>query len=233
MQEKEYQGYVTIADSSNFMYRVYGWMAAALAISAITAYTVSISPTILGFVYRNPTVPLFLFIGQLALVIAISGAIHKMSATTASALFLLYAFLTGLTLSSIFLIYTSESIFSSFFVAAAMFGAMCLYGYFTKSDLSSLGSIMFMGLIGLIIAMFINMFLHSSTLGYMISIIGVFIFTALTAYDVQRIKRVAQQFAADHEMKGKVAIIGALTLYLDFLNLFLFILRLMGSRRRS
>ena len=231
MENREYRGYAPVADS-NFMYRVYGWMAFALTISAVTAYAVAISPTILKFVYYNPAVTFFLIIGQLALVVAISSSLRTgLRAGTVMALFLLYSFLTGLTLSSIFFRYTFESIYSSFFVAAAMFGAMCLYGYFTKSDLSSLGNLLFMGLIGLIISIFINMLLQSSMLEHVISVIGVFIYTALTAYDTQRIKRISEQFALDREMKGKIAIVGALTLYLDFLNLFLFILRMMNGRR--
>jgi len=231
MQNKDYQGYVPTANS-NFMYRVYGWMALALAISAVTAYTLLASPMLLGFVYSSPAVLFFLVIAQLALVVAISSSLRSgMKSGTVMALFLLYSFLTGLTLSSIFFTYTWTAIYSSFLVAALMFGIMCLYGYFTKSDLSSLGNILFMGLIGLVIAMVINMWLHSSTWSYVISIVGVILFTALTAYDTQRIKRISEQFALDNEMKGKVAIVGALTLYLDFLNLFLFILRMMNNRR--
>ena len=149
----------------------------------------------------------------------------------AAALFILYAATLGVTLSSIFLVYTYTSIFATFLVTSVMFGAMAIYGYFTKADLSSMGSYLLMALVGLIIGGLVNMFLKNQTFQYMISAVGVLIFTLLTAYDVEKIKRMSQEMLGDRETMAKISILGALMLYLDFVNLFLYLLQFMGRRR--
>jgi FtsH-binding integral membrane protein len=171
--------------------------------------------------------------GELGLVFYLSARIQKIQASTASALFIGYSVLNGLTLSVVFLAYTSSSIAGTFFITAGMFGAMAIYGLVTKRDLSGWGSFLFMGLVGIIIASIVNIFLKSSGMSWMISLIGVFIFTGLTAYDVQRIKTIGEEgiMAQGTEAIGKGAIMGALTLYLDFINLFLMLLRFFGGSR--
>lgn len=226
-----YSGPTYYAQESNLMYRVYAWMCAALAITAATAYYVSTSPAILNFIFSKPFVPIVLIIVQLGLVVALSFLIERISLATAVTLFILYSISMGLTLSAIFLVYQLTSIFATFLVTSGMFGAMAIYGYFTKADLSSMGSFLFMGLIGLIIGGLVNMFLKSASFQYVLSAIGVLVFTLLTAYDVQKIKNIMQERAADRETMGKIALIGALTLYLDFVNLFLFLLQFMGRRK--
>jgi len=204
---------------------VYGWMAGGLALTAlISALTVS-SPALLQAIFGNRMLFYALIFGELGLVVALSGAINKISAATASVLFLLYAALNGLTISAIFLAYTSESIASTFLVTAGMFGAMSMYGYVTKSDLTSWGSFCFMGLVGVLIASVVNIFLHSSMIYWISSFCGIIVFTGLTAYDTQRIKHYGA-----YGTKG--AVLGALTLYLDFINMFLMMLRLFGNNRR-
>ena len=211
---------------------VYNWMALGLFISAFTAFITTQSPFLLNLIYGNSVVIWMLLIGELGLVIGLSGAINRLSAATASGLFLLFSFLNGLTLSSILLIYTASSVFQTFLVTSLMFGAMSAYGYFTKADLTSWGRYLFMGLIGIIIASVVNIFLANSTMDWIISFIGVVIFTGLAAYDTQKIKRLGEQLiGADGEQVGKAAILGALALYLDFVNLFLMLLRFMGQRR--
>ncbi len=211
---------------------VYNWMALGLFISAITAYVTTQSEWMLNIIFGNSFMFFILIFAELGLVIAISGAINKLSASTASGLFLLYSFLNGLTLSAILLVYTASSVFQVFLITALMFGAMSAYGYFTKSDLSSWGRYLFMGLIGIIIASVVNIFLANSTMDWLISFVGVIIFTGLTAYDTQKIKRMGEELiGADGERIGKVAILGALALYLDFINLFLMLLRFFGQRR--
>ncbi len=174
-----------------------------------------------------------LIIAELGMVFFLSARISKIQATTATSLFLGYAFLNGLTLSMIFLAYTSSSIASTFFITAGMFGAMAIYGLVTKRDLSGLGSFLFMGLVGIIIASIVNIFLKSSSLYWVISLLGVFIFVGLTAYDVQKIKKIGEDGIMDQGevMVRKGAIMGALTLYLDFINLFLMLLRFFGGSR--
>ncbi len=211
---------------------VYNWMALGLFISAITAYVTTQSEWMLNIIFGNSYMFYILIFAELGLVIAISGAINKLSASTASGLFLLYSFLNGLTLSAILLVYTASSVFQVFLITALMFGAMSAYGYFTKSDLSSWGRYLFMGLIGIIIASVVNIFLANSTMDWLISFVGVIIFIGLTAYDTQKIKRMGEELiGADGERIGKVAILGALALYLDFINLFLMLLRFFGQRR--
>lgn len=224
-------GYEIDQKVSSFMAGVYGWMSCALALTAGTAYYIATTPSVFMYIYTHSIVIIGLMIFQVGLVIAISALINRMSFATALALFLVYAATLGITISSIFFVYTQGSIFSTFLTTACTFGAMSLYGYMTKADLTSVGSMSMMVLIGLVIGMVVNMFLQSERFDYVLSGIGVVIFTLLTAYDTQKIKQIARPMLADHEMVGKVTVIGALTLYLDFVNLFLFLLRFMGQRR--
>jgi FtsH-binding integral membrane protein len=204
----------------------FGWMFAGLLLTAGVAAVVQTSPALTEFAQRNI---LLLFIGQLGLVFVISGAIQRLSATLALGLFFVYAATLGLTLGLIVQYYTGASVATAFLSASAMFGAAAVYGATTKRSLAGLGGILFMGLIGLIVASVLNLFLHSSQASWIISIVGVGLFTALTAYDVQRIQ--TGDIAAASGSLEKGAVIGALRLYLDFINLFLFLLRLMGGRR--
>jgi FtsH-binding integral membrane protein len=224
-------GYEMNQKVSSFMAGVYGWMSCALALTAGTAYYVATTPSVFTYIYTHSGILVGLMLFQIGLVIAISALLNRMSFVTALALFLVYAASLGITLSSIFFVYTQGSIFSTFLTTACTFGAMSLYGYMTKADLTSMGSMSIMILIGLIIGMVVNMFLQSERFDYVLSGIGVVIFTLLTAYDTQKIKQIALPVLGDHEMAGKVTLVGALTLYLDFVNLFLFLLRFMGQRR--
>ncbi|MCF8228049.1 MAG: Bax inhibitor-1/YccA family protein [Bacteroidales bacterium] len=221
---------------STFMANVFLWMFMALAITGLTAYWVSTSTEILSMIYRPETgAPTMLgwivFLSPIGFVLLMSAGFHKLSASTLTILFLVFALILGLSLSSIFLVYTAASLTKTFFITAGMFGLMAVVGYTTKTDLTRFGSLMMMGLFGIIIAMVVNFFLNSSTLDYIISIIGVLVFTGLTAYDVQMLKKVGSGQAYDYESTRKLVIIGALRLYLDFINLFLFLLRLFGNRR--
>lgn len=216
---------------SDFMYAVYGFMAAALVITGVIAYVVGNSPAIAIGIVRNPILFFGIIIAQLALVVSISGWVQRMSFTTALALFFLYAASLGLTLSVIFLVYTAASIYQTFAVSAGMFGVMAVYGYVTRTDLTRIGSMVTMMLFGLIIAVVVNIFLKSEAFQTIISFVGVIVFTLLTAYDTQKLKMIGREAVADRETMGKIAVVGALTLYLDFVNLFLFLLRFMGKRR--
>ena len=213
------------------MRKVYTWMTLALVITGMTAWGVANSPGILSVILGNRALFWGLCIGELALVWGVSAAIHRLSLTTATLLFILYSLLNGVTMSFIFLAYTAQSIASVFFITAGTFGAMAAYGYFTKSDLSSWGKILFMALIGLIIATIVNIFLGSSMLSMIISYAGVLIFVGLTAYDTQRIKEMLSTADAADESAQKIALLGALSLYLDFINLFLYLLRIFGGSR--
>lgn len=217
---------------AEFMYRVYGWMTAALMVTAAVAYYVVSTPSLLHAVMNNGVL-ITLFIVQLALVVGLSMFLHKMSYTTAVVLFFIYAASVGFTLSVIFLVYTASSIALTFLVTALMFGSMCVYGYFTKTDLTSMGNMAGMAVWGLMLAMLLNIYFQSQTMDFIISGIGVLLFTALTAYDSQQIKQMGFQLLGDEQTVGKVSIRGALRLYLDFLNLFLFLLRFLGNRRES
>lgn len=216
---------------TNILARVYAWMCFALGITAVTAYYVASSPAFVNAIFGNPMITVVLMVAQLGLVLLLSLLINRMNFATAAGLFLVYSVTMGLTLSAIFLIYTYSSIFATFLVASGMFGAMSLYGYFTKKDLSSMGSFLFMALIGLILSGIVNMFFRSESFNYILSIIGVIVFTLLTAYDVQKIKQMAYGLYEDSESMAKASILGALMLYLDFVNLFLFLLQIMGRRR--
>ncbi|MCR4665926.1 MAG: Bax inhibitor-1/YccA family protein [Desulfovibrio sp.] len=216
---------------SVYMSKVYLWMSAGLALTAVTAWFVGTSEAVLSL-FVNPVVPIVLFVGEIGLVIALSAAIHKMSAQTATMLFLLFSLLNGLTLSVIFIAYTSASIATAFFSTAGMFLAMTIYGTVTKRDLTSLGSFLFMGLIGLIIASIVNLFLANPMMELIISCIGVLIFTLFTAYDTQKLRAFGMNAPIDdQEAVQRGAILGALTLYLDFINLFVHLLHLLGASR--
>jgi uncharacterized protein len=212
--------------------KVYGWMSAGLALTGLVAMVTASSPSLIELIFGNRLVFFGLIGAELLMVFAISGAINRISAMTATMLFLLYSALNGVTLSAIFLVYTSSSIALTFAVTAGMFGATAAYGALTKRDLTSVGSFMFMGLIGLIIASFANFWLQSEMIYWLTTYFGIFIFVGLTAYDAQKVKALAHN--ATHmgsEEVNKAATLGALRLYLDFVNLFLYLLRLFGRRR--
>ncbi len=227
-----YQPSLSITRENALVRSVYNWMMIGLGVSGLTAYFTSNSPALLQLIYGNSLVLILLIVAELGMVYAISGGVKSLSASTASTLFLLFSFINGLTLSSIFLIYTSESIATTFLITGVTFGATSLYGYVTKKDLTSWGGFLFMGLIGIIIASIVNIFLNSSMLGWAITYLGIFIFVGLTAYDTQKIRQLGQTISpADGERYGRLSLIGALMLYLDFVNLFLLLLRIFGGRR--
>ncbi|MDY6247943.1 MAG: Bax inhibitor-1/YccA family protein [Prevotella sp.] len=213
------------------MRKVYVWMAMALAITAITAYGVASSPALTSLIFGNKLIFFGLIIAELVLVFWVSARIEKLSLTKATLMFIVYSVLNGATLATIFFAYSPEIITKTFFVTAGTFGAMAVYGYFTKSDLSSWGKLLIMAVIGLIIAGVVNIFLRNSLMDFVISVIGVLIFVGLTAYDSQKIKRMLMMQADMGETAQKVALMGALSLYLDFINLFLYLLRLFGRDR--
>ncbi len=217
---------------NEFIRSVYNWMAIGLGLTGLVAFYVSNSPSMQKLIFGNQMVFLGLIIGELVLVFSISARVNKIQASTATSLFLLYAALNGATLSSVFLIYTRSSITSTFFVCAGTFAASSIYGMVTKRDLTSMGQFMFMGLIGIIIASVVNMFVHSSGMSLIVSYIGVIVFVGLTAYDTQKLRTMAlsQPAGLDSGTIRKGAIMGALALYLDFINLFLMLLRIMGNR---
>ena len=212
------------------MRKVYVWMTLALVITGFTAYTVATSPGILQLIFGNSVVLWGLIIAELVLVLGISGAINRLSLTMATLMFVLYSVINGVTLSSVFLAYTMSSVSTVFFITAGTFATMALVGYTTKTDLSSMGTILFMALIGLIIATVVNVFLKSSGLDMILSYVGVLIFVGLTAWDSQKIKVMLLQASDTGETAQKIALLGALTLYLDFINLFLYLLRIFGRR---
>lgn len=210
---------------SVYMRHVYQWMTAGLVVTGLAAYAVANTPAIRDAIFGNSFIMIALIIAEFGLVIVLSAAIHKLSASAAVGLFILYSALTGATLSSIFIAYSLTSIASAFMVTAGTFLAMSIYGTITKRDLTGLGNFLFMGLIGIIIAMLVNMFLQNSTMNLIISILGVLIFTGLTAFDTQKLRAFGQNAPLDDATAiTRGSIIGALTLYLDFLNIFLMLL---------
>jgi FtsH-binding integral membrane protein len=220
-----------IVTTGDFFRRVYNWMAFGLALTALTAVFTISSPTLANLVFGNRIVFWGLIIAEFGLVLILSAAINRLSALAATMMFLVYSALNGMTLSIIFVIYTRSSIASTFFVTAATFGAMSLYGHLTKRDLTSWGSFLTMGLFGVIIASVVNIFLKSEMVTWIVTYIGIFVFIGLTAYDTNKLKIIARQGFQDEETEKKVGILGALTLYLDFINLFLLLLRVLGGRR--
>lgn len=214
---------------SAVMKRVYFKMFLALLVTAFTALLTTQSEALLQLIYSSKYTIWFLIFAELGIVLYMTARLHKISSSTATLLFFIFAIVNGFTLSSIFFAYSPGSIAKTFFITAGTFGAMSVYGYFTERDLTKIGSFLFMALIGLIIASVVNFFAHSDTLGWVISFAGVLIFLGLTAWDTQKIKQMAS--VAPDESLGKLATIGALSLYLDFINLFLYLLRFFGDSR--
>ncbi len=226
----------TLPVAKTFLSGVFMWMFLALGITAATAWMFATTPSLISLLINPETGSMsitgwIVMLAPLGLVLWMSVGFQRMSASTMVLVFVVYSILMGASLSFIFLAYTDASIAKTFVIASAMFGLMAVVGYTTKTDLTKFGSIMFMGLIGIIIASVVNMFMRSPMMDYIISFIGVLVFTGLTAYDVQKLKRIGSQVTADSESARKMTIMGALTLYLDFINLFLFLLRLFGNRK--
>lgn len=237
MEDRNYVNYVNERDLQAslafpaLMRKVYLWMTLALVITAITAYGVATSPAAIQFILGNRIVFFGLIIAEFALVFAVGGMINKLSITTATLLFTLYSVVNGATLSIVLLAYTQESVTQVFFITAGTFAAMSAVGYLTKRDLSSVGRILFMALIGLIIATVVNIFWKNSGFMAILNYLGVLIFVGLTAYDTQKIKNMLLTAEDGGEVGQKMALLGALTLYLDFINLFLYLLRILGKAR--
>jgi len=212
-----------------FLRGVYGWMGCGLAVTALTGWLIASSPAAVQLVASNRVLLWGLLIAQLGIVVALSARVERMAASTASLLFILYAALTGITLSFVLLAYTGESVVTTFVVTAGMFGGMAAYGTTTRRSLAGFGQFLFMGLIGVVLASIVGMFWHSDGLQFVISFIGVIVFTGLAAYDAQRLRSMALSTSAGQI--GSYTIVGALALYLDFVNLFLMLLRFTGNRR--
>jgi hypothetical protein len=213
------------------MRKVYLWMTMALVLTGFTAYYVAHNETLLMAIFTNQILFWGLLIAELGLVIGLSAAINKLSLTVATLMFVLYSVINGATMSFIFLAYTASSITNVFFITAGTFAAMALFGYFTKTDLTSMGKILMMVLIGVIIATVVNIFTKSEGLAVILNYVGVLVFVGLTAYDSQKIKQMMLMAPDAGEGSQKIALLGALSLYLDFINLFLYLLRILGSRR--
>ncbi len=212
------------------MQKVYLWMTFALIISGLSAWYVASSPTLLQAIFGNQALFFGLIILELVLVIGVSAGINRLSPTAATLLFIFYSIVNGITLASIFVVYTMSSIASVFFITAGTFAAMAVVGYTTKKDLSGWGRYLLMALIGLIIATVVNIFLKSEGMYMLLNYVGVLIFVALTAYDTQAIKRMMMEADGNEEIMQKIGIIGALTLYLDFINIFIKLLAIFGNR---
>ena len=225
-----YETSATVAAQSSLIKNVYIWMCGALAITGLTAYYIGTSYDLLSYIYGSKIIFWGLIIAEFALVIGINASINKISALTATLLFILYSVINGATLASIFAVYSMTAIAKTFFITAGTFGAMAIYGSVTKNDLSKISNILFMALIGLIIAGIVNIFLKSSTMDLIVSGIGVLVFVGLTAWDAQKIKAMLYG-VEDNETTQKIAVLGALSLYLDFVNLFLYLLRFFGGGR--
>ncbi|MFH1137081.1 MAG: Bax inhibitor-1/YccA family protein [Pseudomonadota bacterium] len=230
-QPYQYAGSRAITAEGEFIRRVYNWMLTGLALTGGVAYFTASSETIMNLILGNQLIMLLLIGAELAMVFLLVGRIQRMSASTATTMFVVYSILNGLTLSVIFLAYTRSSLAAAFFTTAGTFGAMSFYGYTTKRDLTSMGGFLFMGLIGIVIASVVNIFLHSAMLEWMVTYIGVLVFVGLTAYDTQKIKAMSRGGFDGEAMESKAAIMGALALYLDFINLFLMLLRIFGGSR--
>lgn len=220
-------------ESVNALFRkVYQFMAMGLILTALAAYMTASSPFMISLLYSSRAPMIIIAVAEIGLVLWLSAGINKLSASSARNIFFVYSILNGLLCSSVLLVYTGESISKAFLSTAGMFGAMSIYGLYTNRDLTSMGSFLRMGLFGLIIAMVINLFMRSSAMELYISIFGIIIFLGLTAYDTAKIKAIANNSGSfDYDMTGKIAVIGALSLYLDFINLFLYLVRLFGKHR--
>jgi FtsH-binding integral membrane protein len=221
--------------AQSFLANVFTYMSAALAITGIVAYWFGSDDSLISLMYSAEGgmnfFGYFVLFAPLGLVLLMSSRFQKLSSVALVILFILFSVLMGMSMSSIFIIYTGSSIFTTFFITAGTFSVMAILGYTTKTDLTKFGSILMMGLIGLVIAMVVNLFMKSEMVGYIISGIGVLIFTGLTAYDVQKLKRIGSGVEYGTDETNKLAIMGALNLYLDFINLFLFLLRFTGNRK--
>lgn len=235
MQNNQYSPYYSQeaiqAEQARYMTKVFGWMSAALIVTGIVAFLVAITPVLAETILGNRILFYVMLGAEFGVVWWLSSRVATMSATAATVWFFLYSILNGITLSVIFFIFTADSIFYVFMIAASMFMAMAAYGYYTKKDLTSWGSLLMMGVIGLIVAGIVNIFMKSDMFGMVISSIGVLVFVGLTAYDTQKIKEMNIIGNEGTDDDHKEAIMGALTLYLDFINLFLYLLRLLGNRR--
>lgn len=225
-----YESNVDTLTQSRFFNAVYAWMAAGLGLTAVVAWAVADSPALHALAFNRPTL-LISIVVELVLVVVISAAINRINASTATALFMLYAAINGFTLSGLVQYYTGASLAGTFIVTAGAFGAMSVYGYTTKRDLTRMGSLLFMALIGVVLASVVNIFLANSLLYWGITYVGVLVFVGLTAYDTQRLRAIATQTSSNTAMASRLAVVGSLMLYLDFINLFLLLLRLMGNRR--
>ena len=214
---------------TTFLRTVYGWMGSGLAITALTASFIAASPALVRAIATNPLVFWGLVIAQLGIVFVLSARVQQLAASTASLLFVAYSALTGVTISFVLLAYTGESVTTTFLITAGMFGGMAVYGTTTRRSLAGVGQFLFMGVIGIVLASVVGLFWHSDGLQFVISLIGVLVFTGLAAYDAQRLRSMALALPAGQT--GSYAIVGALALYLDFINLFLFLLRFLGNRR--
>jgi len=218
-------------DQQRFIVKVFGWMAAALAITGGVALWTASTPSMIEFIFANRGVFFTLLIVQVLLVISLAGWVKKMSSPTATLIFILYSILTGFVFSALFLVYTAGSLASTFLITGGMFAVMSIYGWTTGNDLTKFGSLLFMLLIGLIIASIVNIFMNSPVLYWISTYVGIFIFTGLVAYDTQKIKEMGGYLEEGSEEHRKGAVIGALNLYLDFINLFMMLLRIFGDRR--
>ncbi len=216
---------------SNFISRVYWWMAIGLGVSAMASYWLMLQPALLKTIFVNPVLMIVLVVAELGLVIWLSAAAMRMSVPLATSVFLVYSFLNGITFTPILLIYTSVSVYSTFAITAGTFLFFSVYGMTTKKDLTSIGSLMMMGLVGIIIASIVNIFLKSPVLYWISTFVGIAVFMGLIAWDTQKLKGIHAMGFENEEMQKKVAILGALTLYLDFINLFIMLLRIFGKRR--
>ena len=214
----------------DYMVKVYQYMSIALAISGLVAFMIASSPALMQAIFGTP-LAFVVMLAPLGFVIFFGFKLNSISAEKAKSFLWIYSALMGLSLATIFAVYTATSITRVFLITASTFGAMSIYGYTTKKDLTSFGSFLIMGLIGIMIASLINIFLKSSGLDFAISLLGVFIFIGLTAYDTQRIKQTYYHFAGNNEMVSKMAVMGALNLYMDFINLFIMLLRFFGERK--
>ncbi len=228
-QSAEFQQELTA--QRTFMARVFGWMTIGMLVTAVTAFALDATPTIRQAIMGNTGIFWTLIIVQFGVALAFGFLLNKLPAAVAAVLFLVYSLITGVVFSSLFLIYNIGTLYAAFFITAGMFGGTAIFGWVTKKDLSRMGSLLFMALLGLILATVVNIFLHSSGLSMLINYAGVLIFTGLTAYDVQKMKRLYAVGPAGSRIYNRTAIWGAFELYLDFINLFLFILRILGSRR--
>lgn len=231
VRDYESQSYSFTDAYTSLMRKVYVWMTLALVMTGLSAYYIATSPSLQLALFSSPYVFYGLMIAEVGLVIWLSSRIHKMSLLSASLMFSVYAILNGLTMSVIFLAYTMSSIATTFFVTAGTFGVMAFIGTVTKSDLTKMGQILTMALVGMIIAIVVNLFLGNGMLDIIISVVGILVFTGLTAYDAQKIKQMLINCNEVNDQTQKLSVIGALSLYLDFINLFIYLLRFLGDRK--